>query len=70
MQSKSAQPGEELTPPRLLVPVNEAKHLLGDISTATIYRLFRRGELRSVRVAGRRFVRAVDLLQYVEELPE
>lgn len=70
MDSKSAQPGEGLTSPRLLIPVGDAKHLLGDISTATLYRLFQRGELPSVRVAGRRFVRADDLSRYVDQLPE
>ncbi|HUY25726.1 MAG TPA: helix-turn-helix domain-containing protein [Candidatus Saccharimonadales bacterium] len=70
VQSKSAPQGEGLTPPRLLIPVGDAKHLLGDISTATLYRLFQRGELPSVHVAGRRFVRAADLSRYVAELAE
>ncbi|PZR80379.1 MAG: ethanolamine utilization protein EutA [Candidatus Aeolococcus gillhamiae] len=70
MESTTAPRSATDTPLRLLVPVAEAKRLLGDISTATFYRLTGSGRLRSVRVGGRRFVRRGDLDRFVADLDE
>jgi excisionase family DNA binding protein len=58
------------TAPRLLVSVEDALAALGGISRATFYRLVGAGRLPSVRVAGRRFVRRIDLEAYVDSLSE
>lgn len=55
-------------PIRLLIPVDEARRLLGGISPATFYRLVGRGELVAVKCGGRRFVRHRDLLAYIDGL--
>ena len=68
MKTSTAPPSD--TPTRLLVPVQEAKRLLGGISTATFYRLVGTGKLPSVRIGGRRFVRRHDLDSFVADLDE
>ncbi|MEP3226319.1 MAG: helix-turn-helix domain-containing protein [Parasphingorhabdus sp.] len=41
----------------LVVSVKEARNLLGGLSHMTIYRMFDRGDLDSVRIGGRRMVK-------------
>lgn len=40
----------------LAVSVPEAKRHLGDLSTATVYRMFERGQLQKLKVGGRTLV--------------
>ena len=68
METRPATPTGSEPPIRLLVPVDEARRLLGGISRATFYRLVDRGELVAVKCAGRRFVRYRDLLEYINGL--
>lgn len=53
---------------RLLVSVEEARAELGRISRATFYRLLQTGQLKSVRIGRRTFIRSADLRQYVSDL--
>jgi hypothetical protein len=71
MRILASAPSDAPGPPRLLVPVDEARRLLGDISPATFYRLTTgSGRLPSVRVGSRRFVKWADLERFVAELVE
>jgi hypothetical protein len=47
--------GMKMTEP-LAVSVPEAKRHLGDLSTATVYRMFKRGELQKLKVGGRTLI--------------
>jgi hypothetical protein len=40
----------------LAVSVQEAKRHLGDLSTATLYRMFQRGQLQKLKVGSRTLV--------------
>lgn len=54
---------------KLAYSVEEAAEVIS-ISTRKFYDLLGRGDLRSVRVDGRRLVRHEDLVGYVAELEE
>lgn len=53
------------TTPPALISVRAAAAALG-VSTDTIYRLAGSGELRSIRVRGRRLIRPADLELYLD----
>lgn len=55
-------------PDRLLIPIPDACHQLGDIGRATIYELFNERELVRVHVGRRSFVTGESLTTYVERL--
>jgi predicted DNA-binding transcriptional regulator AlpA len=55
-------------PTRKLYPLAEVRTLLGGISTATLYRRLNDGSLPTVRLGGRRFVRAADLDALIDGL--
>jgi excisionase family DNA binding protein len=52
-----------LLPERLLYDIEEARQLLGGIGRATLYNLVKRGQLRFVKLGGRRLVHRDDLLR-------
>lgn len=56
--------------PATLVPLPEARAVLGGISESTIRRLLARGALESVKVGRRRMVTARSLDQLVDRLSE
>lgn len=53
---------------RLLLPYDEAMHMLGDIGRTTLYELFGRGELVRVNIGRRGFVTAKSVAAYVDRL--
>ncbi|MET7705439.1 helix-turn-helix domain-containing protein [Micromonospora sp. NPDC005413] len=53
---------------RLLYNIEEAAQQLGGISTRTVYKLLRAGELESVMIGSRRLVPDATLEAYVEKL--
>jgi hypothetical protein len=55
---------------RLLVPLEEAMHQLGDIGRTKLYELFDADELVRVHVGRRSFVLAESLTAYVARLGE
>lgn len=65
-------PNNQLDTPadRLLVPINDARALLGGISRTTVYELIDRGELVKVKIGARGFVTAKSIAAYVERLTE
>jgi excisionase family DNA binding protein len=54
--------------PKLAYTVKEVRKLVG-ISTATLYKVFGRRELRTVKVGGRTLVLAKDLQEWLGKLP-
>ncbi len=50
---------------RLLHPIPEARHILGDISHTYIYELFRAGDLKLTKVGSRSFVTHRELERFV-----
>jgi excisionase family DNA binding protein len=50
---------------RHLMPVKEARHHLGGISTSTFYALVKEGELSLVKIGSRSFVQAGELDDFV-----
>jgi hypothetical protein len=55
---KTTGTGAPLEP---LVPVLDARQILGGVSSQTIYRLVKRGDLRLVKIRRRSFIRLDDL---------
>ena len=55
---------------RLLVPLDEAMHQLGDIGRTKLYELFDAGEIVRVNVGRRSFVLAESIAAYVDRLSE
>ncbi len=53
---------------RLLHPVPEAQAALGGMSRSTIYELFAKGEIKTVKVGRRTFVTADELQRFVDSL--
>lgn len=58
--------GDRVT--RLLHPVPEAMAALGGMSRSTIYELFAKGEIKTVKVGRRTYVPADELRRYVDSL--
>ncbi|MGF1598083.1 MAG: helix-turn-helix domain-containing protein [Acidimicrobiales bacterium] len=58
-----------MTERRLTLTVSEAAETLG-IGRTLAYRLIRSGELRSVKVGGRRFITENQLQSYVADLED
>ncbi len=58
-----------ITPPRFLLSVDEAAQSL-HISRVGVYRLLKRGELRSVKVGGLRRISVMALQAYVDKLEQ
>ncbi len=57
-------------PSQLLVPVPDARAILGGIGHTTIYELFKDGSLTRVNIGRRAFVTAKSLEGYVNRLEE
>jgi hypothetical protein len=55
---------------RLLVPYDEARHLLGDIGRTKFHQLIDQKKLTRVRVGRRGFIVAESIWQYVASLRE
>jgi len=55
---------------RLLVPLDEAMHQLGDIGRTKLYELFDKHEIVRVRVGRRAFVLSESIAAYVGRLSE
>lgn len=55
---------------RLLVPIEEAMHQLGDIGRTKLYELFDAGEIVRVNVGRRSFALASSITAYVDRLSE
>jgi hypothetical protein len=53
---------------RLLVPINDTRRLLGNISRTTVYELVARGEIVKVNIGARGFITAKSLADYVDRL--
>jgi excisionase family DNA binding protein len=53
---------------KLLVPLNEARELLGNISRTNIYALAAKGDLKIVKVGRRTLFRVSDLKAFAETL--
>ncbi|VEG40279.1 Uncharacterised protein [Mycolicibacterium flavescens] len=60
----------EPKPSPLLVPVPEARAILGGIGHTTIYELFKSHQLTRVNIGRRAFVTAQSLEDYVNRLEE
>lgn len=58
------------TPEKRLVPITEARQVLGGIGTTTIYELFKRGELTKVNIGRRGFVTSDSLAAFLDRLSE
>lgn len=56
--------------PRRLVPIPEARHLLGDIGHTTVYELIKRGEIVKVNIGRRGFITSESLEAYMDRLSE
>lgn len=63
-----APPTIPVDEPKLAYTVKEVRELVG-ISTATLYKLFGRRELRTVKVGGRTLILAADLREWLGKLP-
>jgi excisionase family DNA binding protein len=63
-----AAPSIPADEPKLAYTVKEVRKLVG-ISTATLYKVFGRRELRTVKVGGRTLILATDLQEWVDNLP-
>lgn len=63
-----AAPSIPADEPKLAYTVKEVRKLVG-ISTATLYKVFGRRELRTVKVGGRTLILAKDLQEWVDNLP-
>jgi hypothetical protein len=48
-------------PTRALYPIKEARFLLGSISTATIYRLAAKGEIKITKFGDRSFISSAEI---------
>ncbi|MEQ8206326.1 MAG: helix-turn-helix domain-containing protein [Woeseia sp.] len=55
----------EFSPRRAAYTIQEARHLLGGVSQATIYKLINNGKLRTYRQGRRRFVSGDAIAEYV-----
>ena len=55
---------------RLLVPLDEAMHQLGDIGRTKLYELIDDGEIVRVNVGRRSFVLSESIAAYVDRLAE
>ncbi|MCB9957969.1 MAG: helix-turn-helix domain-containing protein [Rhodospirillaceae bacterium] len=51
----------------LVVPIDEARRLLGGLGRSTIYRLMDTGALDAVHVGGRRMIRLASIRSLVAE---
>jgi hypothetical protein len=51
-----------------LVPIPEARHLLGNIGHTTVYELIKRGEIVKVNIGRRGFVTSESLEAYMDRL--
>ncbi|MHA3021265.1 helix-turn-helix transcriptional regulator [Mycobacterium sp. BMJ-28] len=58
------------TPQKRLVPIAEAREVLGGIGTTTIYELFKRGELTKVNIGRRGFVTSESLDAFLQRLSD
>lgn len=65
MTRRRPPPPRSSDPPRLLTLAHVAAQL--DLSLATVKRIVGRGELASVKIDGRRLVRADVLAQWIDE---
>ena len=61
---RQMEPHTNITPRRLVHPINEAAVLLG-VDRSTVYKLIARGELRPVRVGSRQRIPAEQLERLV-----
>ncbi|CAA0120985.1 Uncharacterised protein [Mycolicibacterium vanbaalenii] len=55
---------------RRLVPIPEAREVLGGIGHTTIYDLIKRGEIVKVNIGRRGFITSESLAAYVDRLSE
>jgi predicted DNA-binding transcriptional regulator AlpA len=53
---------------RLLHPVPEAMHMVGDISRSKFYQLIRDGQLQLVKIGSRSFIPEESLRNFVDRL--
>jgi hypothetical protein len=53
---------------RMLVPIPEARAILGGIGHTTIYQLINRGELVKVNIGSRGFVTSESIAAYVDRI--
>jgi hypothetical protein len=51
-----------------LVPIPEARHILGDIGNTTIYELVKRAEIVKVNIGRRGFITSESLAAYMDRL--
>ena len=65
MKPNSPQPLN--TPPRLLHPIPEARHMLGGIGHTKFYALVKAGRIKLTKIDGRSFVTPSDLQRCVKE---
>ncbi|OMC11156.1 hypothetical protein A5734_24335 [Mycolicibacterium fortuitum] len=64
--TSTAQQGTAPEQQQLLLTISETAELLR-VNKATIYRLFDRGELRWVKVGGRRLVRRTEIDRFIAD---
>jgi predicted DNA-binding transcriptional regulator AlpA len=57
-------------PQKRLVPIPEARHVLGDIGNTTIYDLIKRKKLTKVNIGRRGFVTSESLNAFLDDLTE
>jgi predicted DNA-binding transcriptional regulator AlpA len=69
-QRKAAMDADSDKEPRRLVPIPEARHLLGDIGHTTVYELIKRGEIVKVNIGRRGFITSESLEAYMDRLSE
>ena len=53
---------------KILVPLNEARELLGNVSRTHLYALIANGDLKSVKIGRRTLFRVSDLKAFAEAL--
>ena len=51
-----------------LVPIPQARHVLGDIGHTTVYELIKRGEIVKVNIGRRGFITSESLEAYMDRL--
>lgn len=52
----------------LLLTVDQARHALGGMARSTIFELIRQGELPSLKIGRRRYIRPEDLAAFIDRL--
>jgi excisionase family DNA binding protein len=68
VETKTAAPLIQLEEPKLSYTIKEVRKLVG-ISTATLYKILGRRELRAIKLGNRTLILARDLQEWLNDLP-